>query len=40
LLFVSARDMWVAIDAVRRGADPETCVTLAHQRPSSIGVAS
>ena len=40
LLFVSACDMWVAIDAVRRGADPETCVTLAHQRPSSIGVAS
>ena len=40
LLFVSARDMWVAIDAIRRGTDPETCVALAHDRMAPIGAAS
>src|SRR5262249_8336886 len=40
LLFVSARDMWVAIDAVRRGAHPETCVAFAHERVPPIGAAS
>ena len=40
LMFVSARDMWVAIDAVRRGAHPETCVAIAHQRAAAVGAAS
>lgn len=42
LFFVSAWQMWVAIDAIRRGAHPESCVDDArrHQRVARIGAAS